>query len=590
MEIFNVDFSSFASGKKSGQKEHQAVIAPPKAGLKLLITIAITVVGALLAFYFMLPPISLKAPEFYTYLVLVLVIYGAASFVINGAGTTPAYVPYVVKKRIKIPAIIAGVIIVIAIIGAVASSVVFRASAYKDLLKVSEGTFAEDIEEVDFNTVPLLDGSAAATLGERQIGYLDDMVSQFLIQDDYYNQINYKGHPVRATTLMYADIIKWLTNRSEGLPAYVVVDMVTQKVDIVRMPEGQGIKYSPAEHFGRLLQRHLRFQYPTFIFDKPSFEIDEEGHPYWICPRLDKTIGLFGGKDVVGVVIMDAVTGESEYHEVEELKKNENYQWIDRVYSSDLLIEQYDYHGTLQNGFINSVIGQKGVKVTTEEYNYLAINDDVYLYTGVTSITSDQSIVGFVLINQRTKEATLYQQAGAKENSARDSARGAVQQYGYTATFPLLLNISGQPTYFMSLKDNSNIVKMYAMVNVEQWSVGTAIGKTVEECLDNYVDLMDQQGISIDDDIKVDTDTGTDGETQKPADITVEGTVTDIRSAVKDGNSWYYIKLDSSPSYYSTTASSNESVVILNTGEKLRITVEKNEGAIIPAKKIEKIQ
>ena len=195
-----------------------------------------------------------------------------------------------------------------------------------------------------------------------------------------------------------------------------------------------------------------------------------------------------------------------------------------------------------------------------------------------------------MLINQRTKEAALYQQAGAKENSARDSARGAVQQYGYTATFPLLLNISGQPTYFMSLKDNSNIVKMSAMVIVEQWSVGMAIGKTVEDCLDNYVDLLDQQGISIDDDIKVDTDTGTDGETQKPADITVEGTVTDIRSGGKDGNSWYYIKLDSSPSYYSTTASSNESVVILNTGEKLRITVEKNEGAIIPAKKIEKIQ
>lgn len=587
MDIFNIDFSTFQSGGSS-KNEHQAVIAPPKAGLKLVITLAVTLVGALIAFYLMLPPISLKAPEFYTYLILVLVIYAVAAFVINGAGRTPAYTPYVIKKRIKIPAIIAGVIIVIAVIGAIASSVIFRASSYKELLKVNEGTFAEDIEEVDFNTVPLLDGSAAATLGERQIGYLDDMVSQFLIQNNYYNQINYKGHPVRVTTLMYADVIKWLTNRSEGLPAYVVVDMVTQKVDIVRMPEGQGIKYSPSEHFGRLLERHLRFQYPTFIFDTPSFEIDEEGHPYWICPRLDKTIGLFGGKDVTGVVIMDAVTGESEYHEVEELKTNENYQWIDRVYSSNLLISQYNYHGTLQNGFINSVIGQKGVKVTTEEYNYLALNDDVYLYTGVTSITSDQSIVGFVLINQRTKEATFYQQAGAKENSARDSAKGAVQQYGYTATFPLLLNISGQPTYFMSLKDKSDIVKMYAMVNVEQWSVGTAIGKTVEECLANYVDLMDQQGISIDENIKVDTDTGTDS--QEPQYVTVEGVVADIRSAVKDGNSYYYIKLDSSPAYYSAAAKDNEGVVILNAGDKLRITVEKNEGAIIPVKKLEKIQ
>ena len=307
MDIFNIDFSSFASGKKSGGKEHQAVVAPPKAGLKLLITIVVTIVGALIAFYFMLPPISLKAPEFYTYLVLVLVIYGVASFVINGANTTPAYMPYVVKKRIKIPAIIAGVIIVIALIGALASSVIFRASSYKDLLKVNEGTFAEDIEEVDFNTVPLLDGLAAATLGERQIGYLDDMVWNSRSSRDSGLRSCLSGQESRR--------------RISGCRTDIRPISIFLRLDRVRMPEGQGIKYSPAEHFGRLLERHLRFQYPTYIFDTPSFEIDEEGHPYWICPRLDKTIGLFGGKDVKGVVIMDAVTGESEYHEVEELKK-----------------------------------------------------------------------------------------------------------------------------------------------------------------------------------------------------------------------------------------------------------------------------
>lgn len=579
MDPIKVDFHW--QGRKKDE-EHEAVIPPDKAWLKILINLLITAVGGAIVFYFMMPALNFKAMEFYIFIGILLAIYVAASFVTSGAAKSPMYTPYV-KKQAKIPAVIAIALAAVVVIGLLASSVIFRASSYKDLLAVKESSFAEDVEEADFSSVPLLDSSAARKLGERQLGTLDDMVSQFLVQNDYYNQINYKDHPVRVTSLMYADIIKWFTNRSEGLPAYVLVDMITQKVDIVRMPEGQGIKYSPSEHFGRLLTRHLRFEYPTFMFDKPSFEIDENGHPYWICARLDKTIGLFGSTDVKGVVIVDAVTGETSYHEVEALKSDPELQWIDRVYSSYLLVEQYDYHGKLQNGFINSVIGQRGVKVTTEDYNYIALNDDVYLYTGVTSITGDQSIVGFVFINQRTKEATFYQQAGAKEYSAMESARGAVQQYGYTATFPLLLNISGQPTYFMALKDNSDIVKMYAMVNVEQWSVGTAVGKTLDECLNNYVELMKPLGIKIDESIEGSGQTP-GGEEEK---LIAEGTVADIRTAVIDGNSVYYIKLDSSAAYYSISASKSEAVVIINKGDKIKITAPKSDKTIVPADKIE---
>ena len=192
------------------------------------------------------------------------------------------------------------------------------------------------------------------------------------------------------------------------------------------------------------------------MFDTPVFEIDDEGTPYWVCARIVKTIGLFGGTDIKGAVLVNAITGESKYYE-------EVPSWVDRVYNSDLIMQQYDYYGSYHNGFLNSIFGQRDVTQTTDGYNYIAIGDDVYMYTGVTSVTSDESNIGFILSNQRTKETHFYSIAGATENSARGSAQSKVQQMNYTATFPLLLNIADQPTYFMSLKGADGLVKMYAM-------------------------------------------------------------------------------------------------------------------------------
>ena len=188
---------------------------------------------------------------------------------------------------------------------------------------------------------------------------------------------------------------------------------------------------------------------------------DEDGTPYWVCAKKEKTIGLFGGTDNHGAVLVNAITGESEY-------LTEPPEWVDHVYSAELIIEQYDYYGQYHNGFWNSIFGQRDVTVTTDGYNYLAEGDDVYLYTGVTSVGGDESNIGFLLSNQRTKETKYYPCAGATEYSAMDSAEGQVQNLRYTATFPLLLNVAEQPTYFMALKDASELVKMYAMVNVNQ--------------------------------------------------------------------------------------------------------------------------
>lgn len=565
MEPIKVDFS------KKGQKE--IVIKPEKAGLKIAINLILTAVFAAVAYYFMLPALNFKSEEFYTYIGVVLLGYCGASFITSKAFIKPEYVPYV-KKQAIVPVIGIGALVVVFAIGMISSSVIFRANDYKDIIKVEEGNFANDVEEVDFKSVPKLDREAAVNLADKQIGTMKDRVSQFVVNKSSFGkdaQINYKNTPVQVVPLEYENLIKWFTNRSNGLPAYVVVDMVTQNAEIHMVPEG--IKYTTCEHFGRLLQRHVRFNYPTALFAEPTFEIDEAGNPYWICPVLDKTIGLFGGTDVKGAVLVNAVTGESEYHSVDEIRTETELQWIDRVYSAHLLVEQFDYYAQYQHGFFNSILGQKDVRKTTEGSNFLALNDDVYMYTGVTSIVSDESIVGFTLINQRTKDAKFYPVAGAKELSAQSSAQDMVQDLKYKASFPLLLNISGQPTYFMPLKGDSTLVKSYAMVNVERFEIAV-FGGTVEECMAKYVNELEKKGVKVDMDIA------------EPN--TVSGVVEDIRTAVKNGNTYYYIKLDTGDTYYSIAASAQESVVILNKGDNVTVTVPADSaGLIVAVTKIE---
>ena len=528
--------------------------------------IILTILFAAIYFYVVLPPINLQSPDFYTFVFISFAVYCALSLASTISGSVKAHMYKTeeeinffaaIKSNCRIPFIICVILVVVVIIGSIISSVIFNANKYSQLLVPEAGDFATDIDEISYTQIPMLDEDSAKKLGDRKLGELSDMVSQFEVADDY-NQINYKNEPVRVTPLIYGDLIKWFNNRSEGLPAYIIINMVTQEVEVVRLEEG--MKYSTCEHFGRNVYRHLRFKYPTFIFDEPSFEIDDNGVPYWVCPRIVKTIGLFGGEDIKGAVLMNAITGECEYYE-------DVPEWIDKVYSDDLIIEQYDYYGTYKNGFFNSIFGQKDVTITTDGSNYIAINDDVYVYTGITSVGSDESNVGFILSNMRTKETKYYAIPGAEEYSAMSSAEGVVQHLSYKATFPLLLNISSEPTYFMALKDSADLVKMYAMVNVQQYQI-VATGSTVAECEQKYVELLASKGILSSDDI----DTGE-----------IVGTISDIRTAVIDGNTFVYIKLDGSDIYYSISAADAPVAVLLSVGDTVAISAPESQDEIVNA-------
>lgn len=443
--------------------------------------------------------------------------------------------------------------IVVFFVGDILSSPFINAKKYQQLMTVENRVFTEDVAPVDYNTIPLLDKSSASILGDRKMGSMADMVSQFVVTDEY-TQINFRGKPTRVSPLGYASPIKWLTNQKNGIPAYMLIDMSTQETECVKLE--QGIRYSKAEYFNRNIYRHLRFHYPTYIFDSQIFfEIDEDGVPYWVCPVKKFNIGLFGGQTVGRVVLCNAVTGECVDYAVEDVP-----QWIDKVYSAELLMDLYDYHGTLQHGFWNSILSQRDCLQSTNGYNYIALDDDVWVYTGVTSVNADQSNVGFVLMNQRTMETRYYQMEGAIEDSAMSSAEGKVQNLGYRATFPLLLNIDGEATYFMALKDAAGLVKMYAMVNVQQYQY-VATGETIRDCEKVYRELLVSKGIA----------TVEPGETGE-----AEGIIEVLQPVVLDGNTHYYLCLEGDEQIYDLDLSDTSliGVIRLNIGDKVKLTYE----------------
>lgn len=516
---------------------------------KILIAILI-ILAAGIYYYAALPALNIHSAEIWIFMI-VLGLLAAVIFIRKKQLSR-----YELKesKGLKIILGIVGLIVVVYLVGTLLSSPVVNAKKYQQLMTVETGEFAKDIEELSFDQIPLLDKDSAELLGDRKMGSMVDMVSQFEV-DELYSQINYQDRPVRVSPLKYASIIKWFTNQGEGIPAYIKIDMATQDTELVKLDEG--MKYTTSDHFNRNIYRHLRFRYPTYIFNDLSFEVDEEGTPYWICPVKKFNIGLFGGETIGRVVLCNAITGETQDYAIEDAP-----QWIDRAYSADLLVQLYDYYGTLKHGFFNSVLGQKDCLHTTDGYNYLAINDDVWVYTGVTSITGDQSNVGFVLMNQRTMETKFYEVEGATEASAMSSAEGQVQNLHYVATFPLLLNISGEPTYFIALKDDAGLVKKYAMVNVQKYQI-VAIGDTVSECEEEYSRLMYENGIK-----------ETPEDTREIQSITAP--ITKIAQGVVDGNSHYYIMLEGSDGIFDVSVVDFIDIIRYDVGDE--VTIEYKEG------------
>lgn len=509
-----------------------------KFGLPAVITVVLSAVY----YYVALPVLNPKSSSFWGFLVFAAAIYFASFGIITKSihlarllkGESKAEkVTFNFKsaekprwqKVLKYALLSVGVVaVLVSAVLFVSSSKLFNASKYQQMLTVTESNFNEDIAEIPLSQIPVVDRSTAERLGSRKIGEVVDLVSQFNVSN-YYTQINYKNTPVRVSPLEYADIIKWFTNKSDGIPYYVKIDMASQDTELVKLDKG--MKYAPCEYFQRDLIRHVRFAYPTKMIDSVSFEIDENGAPYWIVSCYDYTVGILGGYDITSIITVNAVDGSMTHYDVSDVP-----QWIDCVYNANVVLNQANYWGAYKNGYFNSLVSQKNVVKTTEGYNYLAINDDIWVYTGITSVVADESNIGFILVNLRTKEAKTYSINGAEEYSAMESAVGKIQEKGYTATFPILVNIADTPSYFISLKDDAGLVKAYSFVSVSNYQI-VGVADTLADAEAEYRRLLKEAG-------KLD-------ESKPNADgvLVANGAVTAISSAVVEGNTCYFIKLES---------------------------------------------
>jgi len=502
------------------------------------ITLTLYVLLLIISYYITLVPINLKSIEFYGYATFMLFVL-AFIFFIDSFFNEKSKIIYKTLLKIII------VMIVATIISNIYSSPILQSKRYASLIKKQTSIFEEDIKQADFTKLPVVDRDTAIKLGARKMGEMGDLVSQYNI-DETYSQIALGEKPVRVTPLVYADFVKWFLNKDKGIPYYIKIDMVTQNASLVKLDEP--IMYSMSDKFSRNLYRHIRFSYPTAIIDDINFETDDEGKPYFIATAVEPTIGLFGAPDTKYIIIVDAHSGKMEKYKVGNVP-----EWVDRVYPANMIITQLDDNGKFERGFLNSKIKQEGVTKTTDGYNYLISGNDISLYTGITSVLADESNIGFVIVNMRTKETKFYPVSSAEEFSVMDSAKGAVQEKGYDATFPLLINVYNRPTYFMSLKDKASLIKMYSLVDAQNYQK-VAVGNTVEETVENYQkitsDIMNNVGAS------------------SEKTIVIE----DIQSVVIDGNTLYYIKAKDEEKILSASINIDPRLAFIKIGDTIEVS------------------
>ena len=459
-----------------------------------------------------------------------------------------------------------GILAIAVVLPTLASTPVIRAKAYRNLLgTVKESEFTKDVSPVNVNEIRIVDEDMAMKLGDKKLGEVPAIGSVSKLGEFHIQKVGEKLYWVAP--LVHRDFIKWVTNMS-GTNGYVMVSANDpQDVKLVQKANGEDVKivYQPDAYILQDLHRHVYINggMGRGMADY-TLEIDDNGKPFWVVSLYEHKVG-FGGANVNGTAIVDAKTGETKFYSIKDTP-----EWVDRIQPEDFVIDQINSWGVYVNGFINSVISEKGVLKATEGTSLVYGDDDrSYWYTGITSAGGDESTIGFMLVDSRTKEAKLYKQPGATEMAAMKSAEGSVQEKNYEATFPVMYNILGQPTYVSSLKDKAGLVKRVVFVSVEDYNI-VGVGRDKAEAMKNYKDALESGGSSL----EIDESDEFDKE--------LEGTVKRIAADTKNGNTVYYLTLDTDEGniFYATSKISKE-LPLTKEGDKIKITFSKDEKDVI---------
>lgn len=483
----------------------KAVVASLKK-LSIISIIIFLVIAAAFTFFILMPPLD---PSFgFTLWIGILLIIGLV---------------WRFGKSMKLKFAVL-VLLAVPTIGQIYASPIFHAYEYRALIgEVQEKSYADNVADVAVTKLPVVDQALAEKLGDKVLGNDLGLGSQFTVGEYYL--IDYAGELAWVAPLEPIDFFKWLQNM-EGAPGYIRVSATDQNdVALVQSLNGEPIKlkYTQDSYLLNNLRRHVYLSgFMQYGLTDYSFEIDDAGRPYWVISEYQKEIGYFGGDNVSRVVIVDAQTGETNAYTPDQAPA-----WATRIYPKSMTYNQINDWGLYKNGFINTLFGRREMLQVTDGGSYMFIDGENYFYTGLTSVGRDGSTVGFMLVNTRTKESTFYKVSGATETTAMRSAEGLVQDLGYRATFPILVNVQGKPTYFLTLKDNEGLVKRYAYVSVENYN-NVGVGNTINEAQRDYVRQLTQ-----------------DNQVVIPSDQleTTTGIVDRIETVIVEGQSVTYVKI-----------------------------------------------
>ncbi len=504
-----------------------------------------------IAFYAFKIPFNIHSHGFWAFTIIGL---GATALISLAIAEAPEY-EYPITS---IAAIVVAAFLVLWLILSIFSSKMVCANIYKNIAQVdTEGVFEDDVPEIkDWNDIPVIDKITAEALGDRgSMGNMEEYLSQYEVSNEY-NLIAYKGGYYRVSPLMYGSFFKYMNSKEVGIPAYVLVDVYTGEVELVELENGQTIRYAPSACFGENLTRHIRKKYPTAILGEANFEINDEGTPYYIVSILKGNAGVFGAPTIDKVLLVNAVTGEIAEHTIDDVP-----DWVDNVYDVTRIMEEIDWKYSLINGYFN--FSQKQVRKTSysfdkNQYYAIPMNGHVYIYTGVTSAGADESNIGFLLINMRNGESTYYSDPGAEESSAQESAKGVVQQFNYAAGPAMLVNINGEQTYFLTLKDNQNLIRMYALVNKTNYAL-VVVEDSIEKAVNVYCEKLNLE----------ENEPAIEAPIEKK---TATGVVTSVYEVTVDGNTMFIFYLEGKDELFvSAISNSYEQPAKLVTSAKVTI-------------------
>jgi hypothetical protein len=452
----------------------------------------------------------------------------------------------------------------IILIPALSSWAIFKHEKYKDLIgEVKTGEdFANHVAPISTEEIRIVDKSMAYRLGDKVIGSIPSLGSQVNVGDFSIQKVNDKLYWVAP--LLHSGYFKWQKNK-QGTPGYIMVSATNERdVKLVQQVDGKPIriKYQTEAYFGDNLQRQIYFNgYKTKGFTDFTFEVDDNGKPFWVVTLYKKRVG-FSGKDAIGVLVVDVESGNMKEYSISDAPK-----WIDRIQPAEFISDQLFDWGEYVKGYWNFANENK-LKPTKGISLIYGSNNKSYWYTGLTSVGSDEGTVGFILIDTRTKEAVWYKQTGATEIAAMSSAMGKVQEKRYVSSFPITYNINGIPTYVMSLKDNAGLIKMIAMVSVENYTI-VGVGNNMKETIRSYKNALNSKGNAI-----------------SPSSImksyTIETIVSRISSDIRNGNTFYYLLLNGYENkiFIGSSLISNE-LPITQSGDSVKIKYDDGANELV---------